>query len=433
MAVALTLTDEQVAAVKAAGDGAPAAPALVHPLSTLTSAAYADMGIGTPWQKKMGDWTDAAGIFNGPTPTLTASGKNVTVDITAIPGDILLQGAYRATSVVIDGHDAGAYFTDPGMNHVGLIPAVAVGAPNHTAQPIIVPNSGGKSLTLVSSSSAFRLDALAPPVASVPPPLAGYTPPNILRIDPTSFDAVVIPGSVPAASTPQNRCFLGAVTYETDHGVPFAKAHCATTYYPTTGYGRVARCDYPITPVPELYVAYLLYISDRVAYACRDGVKLSGMGGDEGRWNIGEHINRYSQQYINSKNYPILGLRDYYYSAEATSGQGPGNGQNSPFNFGYLRSPGWTLIEHGSRANTFNADGTANKDGFKRTWINGNLVEDRAIQWFTNSASRWHAMSLQIYNGGTSSFGEDCWYGIGPFMASTKHIGVDPAFEPLLA
>ncbi len=229
------------------------------------------------------------------------------------------------------------------------------------------------------------------------------------------------------------------MTYETDQGVPYAKAHCPTIYYPTTGAGRVAKCEYPLSlggsaPLDELYVAYLLNIGPDVWDAVTDiGVKLSGMSGDETRWNIGEHISSYTPLVTkNPRNRPIIALRDYYYSAEASAGQGAGNGQNSTHSFGFLRSPGWTLIEHGSKSNTFTA-GVPNADGFKRTWINGTLVEDRAIKWFATEGSKWKQMNLQIYHGGTGSYAKDCWYGVGPFMCSTQHIGVDPAFEALIA
>lgn len=427
MTVALTLTDEQVAAVKAAMEAPPAVVASIHSMAGLTDAARADIATATYWQQKCGDWVDAAGALNGPKPTYSGSGATATVDVTGMDDVMIVTNS--VTKVVLDGVDVSSrcFWTDPTSNHT-------LALPGHYGRPVIVPNPAGKSLTFTSTGGAWRVDKVALPKAVVPALVRGYTPPNILRIDPTGFDAVVIPGSVPAASTATNRCFAGAVTYETDQGVPYAKAHCPAVYYPTIGYGRVARCDYPVAPVPELYVAYLLNIGPDVWDAVTDiGVKLSGMGGNEGRWSIGEHISSYTPIYTkNLRNRPIIALRDYFYSAEASSGQGAGNGQYSDRSFGYLRSPGWTLIEHGAIANTFNADGTPNADGVKRTWINGALVEDRKIKWFASAASKWTTMSLQIYHGGTGSYATDCWYGIGPFMCSTQHIGVDPAFEPLI-
>ena len=404
----------------------------VHPSAGLTDCKYLDKGTETGWTSLCGDWLDADGAFNGTKPTLQASGKVATLDISKL-GDIIIQGAFRVASITIDGKDAGPFFTDKTSNHSFPIPAVTTGWPNHSTQPVIVPNAGGKSMTITSQSTAtFRVDAVATPVASPPAVDASYyRAPDLLSIVPTSFDAVVIPGSIPAASSASNRCFGGAVTYETTNGVAWAKAHCQPIYDPKGGAGRVARCDYPVAPQAELYVSYLLGIGPTVAEAVTDmGVKLSGMTGDNGLLNMGEHVNVYYTR--NPRNGSALGLRDQYYSAEAGVGQGGGNEQNSEFSHGYLASPGFTLIEHGAIPNTF-TNGVPNQDGHKLTWINGVLVEDRLIKWFANPAYRWNQLSMQIYHGGTKSYAKDCWYGVGPFGASTKRIGVNPAFVPLLA
>lgn len=408
---------------------------VVHPSFLLTSAVYVDMALGVGWRKPMGDWIDADSVFNGPKPTISVSGKTVTVDVSRIAGDIIIQGAFRTTSVTLDGVYAGAFYTDTSGNHSLPIPPPA--GYSQTTQPIIIPNSGGKSLTIVSSTGGtFRIDAVANPVPTILTPAGSYTAPNLLRINPTSFDAVVIPGSVAAQSSPTNKCFNGPYSFETDRGVPIVRAHCEARRFPVIGGGRIARCDYPLGQQPTLNVAMLLRAGDTVARATQDlGMKMSGMGGNEGRWNIGELINAYFPVpgvIKNPRNYPLMGLRDYFYSAEATAGQGAGNGQSSPYSFGFIPSGSYIHLEWRSARNTFNADGTPNSDGRKQTLINGNMVEDRSIKWFANVASFWTTMSLQLYLGGVQSWGEDCYFDIGPFMASTQPIGVDPMFLPLL-
>jgi len=371
-------------------------------------------------------------VLNGPKPTIQASGKSVTLDISKIPGDIFVQGAAHATSITIDGKDPGAFFTAD-ANHAFPIPTVTAGWPNHGTQPIVIPNDGGKSLTIISGSTAtFRLDPVALPTAAAPTPDASYyRAPDLLRIDPTSLAAMLRPGVITPGMSAGTPIFGGPHSFEMHNGVPFANAHTSGVFDPIGGNGRVARCDYPLPPQVEMYVAYLLGIGATVADAVTDkGVKLTGMTGDGGLLNMGEHINWYYTR--NPRNGAAIALRDQYYSAEATVGQGGGNEQNSKFSHGFLRSPGITLIEHGAIPNTFKADGTPNQDGHKLTWINGVLVEDRLIAWFKTPGMFWRWLSMQIYHGGTKSYGKDCNYLIGPYMASTKRIGVDPMFLPLL-
>ena len=394
----------------------------VHSMKGLTDCIYLDKATGVHWVKTNGDWLDKDGVLNGPNPTFSGSGTSAVVDITGM-GDVMIQ-TNSVSKVVLDGVDVtgSCFWCDPTSNQ-------SLTMPSHYGRPCIVNNTDAKSLTFVSTGGNWRIDKVANKDASILKPVGGYTAPDLFRIDPTSDAAMRTPGSVPG---PDGTVFPGPHTFETDHGVPFCLASPKEVYYPTTGYGRVARCDYPIAPQLNCSFAYLLYFDENVWEATIDlGVKLSGFGASDGHWMIGEHMGPYYKKQ-NPRNHNIVALRDYFYDADATAGQGAGNGQNSPESFGFLPCPGFVHIEHTVFANTINADGTSNKDGRVQTRINGNVVQDIPKRWFANSLARWNKGTLQIYHGGIASYLKKCAYGVGPFMASTKLIGIDPAFLPLL-
>ena len=393
----------------------------VHPKAGLTTAIHVDRATGTYWNKSCGDWIDKDGTLNGPNPTFAGSGTSASLDITGL-GDVAIQ-TNSVSKVIVDDVDitAQCFWTDPTSN-------TSLVLPSHYGRPTIVPTTG-KKLVFTSTGGNWRVDKVSLPQRNILAPVEGYTEPDLVNIIPTSDAAMRTPGSVPG---PDGTVFPGPHTFEVDRGVPFCKAHPIQTFNPTNGYGRVARCDYPVGNQKVLNVAYLTYIGPDVWDATIDlGVKLSGMGASDGHWMIGEHSGRYWGRF-NPLNKDIITIRDYYYDSDATSGQGAGNGQNTDKCFGFLPCPGWVHIEHRVAANTFNADGTPNRDGLTQTLINGNIVQDIKRKWFNAITTFWNKATLQIYHGGVLSYGKDCWYGVAAVMASTKPIGIHPSFLPLL-
>src|SRR5262249_20096357 len=161
----------------------------VVPSVQSTNWLQASAALHSNWVSGGGDWFDKNGVFNGPTPTLTAAIGNapVTIDISGIDGDLLLQGIRQWESAPIDGTTVTGFWTDPTSNRSQALPA------KYSRPSIILNPTRGKTLVLSSSSAGqtVRIDKVAgPAIPTLPMMNTNAAAPNVKKLDPTSEAAV---------------------------------------------------------------------------------------------------------------------------------------------------------------------------------------------------------------------------------------------------
>lgn len=377
----------------------------VVPSIESTNWLQASAALHSNWVNSGGDWFDKNGVFNGPTPTISAlvGTSTLTLDISAINGDLLLQGLQGWDAATIDGVPVVGFWTDPTSNRAQPLPA-KYGRPS-----IILNPTRGKWLVLASSyaGQTVRIDKVAgPAIPSLPMVNTGATAPNVKKLDPTSEAAVNA-----AAGGSGNVAQPWA--YDTSTGSINGLGYLRFAITPANQRG-ISWFIYH-TPLQEVYGRYCIYIEEDVALGMTElGVKLPGLSGTEVSWRM-EH------GAIAPNNPNVYAALDYRYAADTGSGYGQINSFNSMF-----RAGRWYVIEQYAKNNTFN-NGVANSDGQGKVWINGNLVwQSSTVKWNANPASVFNFLHVNVYHGGLGFPSQNIHYRIAGIAVSTSYIGPPP-------
>lgn len=372
-----------------------------------TNWLQASSKLHSNWVSPGGDWFDKNGVFNGPTPIISqvVTATTMTLDISAVGGDLLLQGVRGWNSATIDGVAATGFWTDPTSNRAQALP-VNYGRPSFMLNP-----TKGKTLVIVLPPSAvgqtLRIDRVAgPAIPSLPMNAAGASTPDIKSLDPVSEAAVVAATGAGNVAQPW--------AYDTSvgniNGLPYLR------FAITPANQRGISWFLKHTPMTEVYGRYCIYIEDDVALGMTElGVKLPGLSGDEVSWRM-EH------GAIAPRNPNVYAAVDYRYAADTGSGYGQINtGFNQMF-----RAGRWYVIEQYAKNNTF-TNSVANSDGLGKVWINGNLVwNSSTVKWNNSPAARFTFLHVNVYHGGMGLPTQNIHYRIAGIAVSSKYIGPPP-------
>jgi len=379
----------------------------VQPSIEATNWLEASSTLHSKWVSPGGDWFDRNGVFNGPTPTIAQSvtATTYTFDISAIAGDVLVQGVRGIVSATIDGVAVTGFWTDPTSNRSQALPS------NYSRPTFLLNPTKGKTLVIVLPTSAvgqtMRLDRVAgPAVPSLPMNAAGASTPDIKSLDPISEAAVTAATGAGNVAQPW--------AYDTSvgniNGLPYLRF--AITPQNQRGISWFLKH----TPMTEVYGRYCLYIEEDVAVGMNElGVKLPGISGDEVSWRM-EH------GAIAPRNPNVYAAVDYRYAADTGGGYGQINtGFNQMF-----RAGRWYVIEQYAKNNTF-TNGAPNADGLGKVWINGNLVwSSSSVKWNNGSAARFNYLHVNVYHGGMGFPKQNIHYRIAGIAVSSKYIGPPP-------
>jgi hypothetical protein len=355
------------------------------------------------WVNGGGDWFDKNGIFNGPTPTLSgAVGLNtpITLDISGMQGDLLIQGLNRISSVTIDGRAATAFWTDASSNRSQALPSTA-------SRPVFVLNRAqGQRLTITTpSAGTIRVDRVAGPAVSAPPFVGPSNRPDILElemIDEQTTLAAIGRGNyaAPYAFSPE---------YRTDPATGLKYLRFSTS---TPLASRLISWFLRFPAREEVYARYCVYIEDDVSAGMTEaGMKLSGLSATSDVHWVMEHGP------VDQANRNVYSFLDYRYDAQS----GPGFGVIEPIG-PMLQSGRWYVIEQRGKMNTI-----GQADGVLQVWLNGHLVwtfDHRMMR--SSPAAQFDQFHAQVYHGGVGIPSAPFHYRIAKIAVSSSYIGVPP-------
>jgi hypothetical protein len=357
-------------------------------------------------------------------------------DISATPGDLLLQGMPKTVSVVLDGADISAqcYWYTPSAGYASPLPTGA--SPNF----VIIPNEGGKQLVVTGQPGAtpYRIDAVDCPRVSDLPFVGDFDPPTYFYIRPTSVAAITktwanmnyaasldanghpIPGSIAP----------DGFTWGRDGDIDYI-ALCAFL----NGHPRLINWTYMFPKgTRELYVGEWLWLDDTIwDSAGEDGIKWSGVNGLDSQGRLQSVYSIFEQSLgaaklpgggvkMNPRNRNLYGVHDYYHdiSSGSVSAGHP--------SFAVITTNRWYWAEMRACLNT-----PGQSDGIVQMWINGHLLMDQQSVAFSNLPDMYWRVQIQRYAGGLDHWlltpdilGKKPLMRIGPFGVSARRIGMPP-------
>jgi hypothetical protein len=374
-----------------------------------TNWTDASKQLGAKWTTPGGDWLDANGVFDGPTPTISqrVSTGPVSIDISGIDGDLLVQGLSGWDKPMIDGAPATAFWTDSSS-------AVAQALPARWNRPGIIlnPNHGHTlQFTPAAGGQTVRIDRVAGPVIPDLPMIGASNKPDVLDVELTDQASILKA--------------IGTGNY----AVPWAYNPEFRTD-PQTGlkYLRFSSADGPrliswfmkFQPREEAYARYCLYIEDDVADGMTElGVKLPGLGNTPSDELISW---RMEHGPVAPNNRGVYSFVDYQYDAESGNGFGAIHSMGGAM----LKAGQWYVIEQRAKLNT---PGSA--DGVGEIFLNGNLVWSSHTKRFRNSAAtRLTNLHVNVYHGGTKTPSHPIHYRIAKIAVSSSYIGIPKELAP---
>jgi hypothetical protein len=364
----------------------------------------ASSALRLPWLQKGGDYVDKDGIVNGPnhhlTVTVDGSIRDFDIDISDIPGDLILRyGSGNPPAwdnVLVDGNPAGAFWVDTSTNHAISGPTIRM--------PMFI--HGGKRLTMHLSglpggtAGAFTIDPVAMPVVPDLPMVGPSASPDILDFELTDEASL--------------RKLAGVQIAE-----PFAfnpewlvePNGLRSLRFSSVNASRLISWFIPFTPQEAVYARYCLFIEDDVADGMTElGVKLPGLAGDEVSWRM-EHGP------IAPGNRGLYAAVDYLYDAESGPGFGIIDSMGTTF-----RAGRWYTVEQYVKLNT-----PGLSDGVGRVWINGHLTwESTHVRFRNGAASRINQLHVNVYHGGLGIPKAPIHYRIASIAVSHAYIGPPP-------
>jgi len=384
-----------------------------------TNFGYANVALHTRWQREGGDYVDANGVPNGPTPHATAmiGGRlqTATLDISRIDGDIFLrfEGAAppKWSDPRIDDVATAAFWVHKSSRH-------PLGAPFQL--PAFVRNPArGKTLSIqieeAYSPGQILVDKVDAPALPALPVVrgglaAGATKdvdlmrrPEVLRYlelkDESALRKWLPHGTVAEPFAYQPEWIAGP------HGLP------ALRFSSDPNNRRLIAWRLRFPPQEEVYARYCLFIEDDVADGMTElGVKLPGLAGDEVTWRM-EHGR------VAPGNRGVYALVDYLYAAEL------GRGYPKLRSMGALLQAGrWYSIEQYVKLNT-----PGQADGIGKVWVNGHLTwESNEVRFRDKPLSRINHVFVNVYHGGRKYVKAPIHYRIAAIAAATSYIGPPP-------
>lgn len=383
-----------------------------------TNYTHASAALHVEWTRPGGDYVDAKGVRNGPTPHATAAVARpgeIAIDVSSVEGDLLLRFD-GATSPVwsqpkLDGIDARVFWVHSSSNR-------AIGPPLQMTAFVFNPRRA-KRLTLrldtVYQTGRILVDRVAPPVPPAWPMQAGGLStgvrtdaelrhdPRVLRYLETSSEKSVrawLPrGTVadPFAYDPQ---WLSG-----PQGLPVLRAASTTTA------PRLLSWFLRFEPQEEVYGRYALLIEDDVADGMTElGVKLPGLAGGEVSWRM-EH------GMVAPGNRGRYAALDYMYAADS----GPAYPPLRPMG-GVFEAGRWYAIEQYVKLNT-----PGKADGIAKVWINGHLTwSSERVRFRDKPDTRIDHMHVNLYHGGMGVPKAPIHYRLGAIAIAKSYIGPPP-------
>jgi hypothetical protein len=428
----------------------------------------------TPVNTPGGTWLDQSGNLNGTNyfyeASLAAGSTSLTLDISAVGGDIYITGippgsATGVWTVTIDGEplqitstnliDGVATFPDAFWISAGSTTGNFDLGPQtlRNQSPYTNPSGNGSGVTNsgiaiiiknpnLGSSLAMSwtigttitrtvrmMRAIGPVIKEYPmgDPPVGAAEPDIYDYEPTSIgdlEAFVPPerGTIDFSSNSN-----GSFGIDPDNNLKYVRIRIPTTNRKGISWFK------EITPErDEGYFQYCLYIEDSAYDGVHpnDAVKLPGPS-QEASWlpNVWNWSWRLHHGGKSRNNPYVFSFENYRYYGTQTGGFGQSDLKNE-----FLRTGRWYLMDIYIKMNTHQPDGTANEDGEGRAWINRNLVyEATDIGWLKDTFHpnyvnrRVMCMWYNIFMGGNNYFPvADMYYRMARLRASSQPIAIPP-------
>jgi hypothetical protein len=355
------------------------------------------------WTNGGGDWVDSDGTFNGPVSTIsqTITSGTVSIDISGIDGDLMIQGIDGWDQPTIDGQPAVAFWTDSSTNHALQMPAKW-----HNPGIVLNPARGHVfTFTTQSIGQTIRIDKVAGPAIVDYPTIGPSKRPDIVNLEMTD-EATTLAAigsgnyAVPYAYQPE---------YSTDPstGLRYLRFSSANNQRLISWFLRFPGRE-------SVFARYCIYIEDDVADGMTElGMKLPGLAGDASSellsWRM-EHGP------VAPNNRGLYSLVDYLYDAES----GPGFGVIQSIGGAMLRAGRWYVIEQ--RIN-LNAPGVSN--GIGEVYLNGHLMFSSSTMRFRDQANTLvNHLHVNVYHGGLGMPSHPIHYRIAKIGVSSSYIGV---------
>lgn len=372
-----------------------------------TSYMYASnpLGESAPWRKYGGDWLDRNGVHNGPAPTIShvVTSANVTIDISGIDGDLLLQGLDGWDQPKIDGLDVEAFWTDRTSNR-------AIPPPTKSGNPgIVINTTRGRTLTLTANvhsiGATLRIDRVAGPVIDDRPTYVGPSNrPDLLDLDLTSEVALL---AVLGSGYANQYAFNPEFKVDPQTGLKYLR------FSSDVAFQKLIAWFINFPGRESAHARYLLYIEDDVADGMTElGMKLPGLTN-----HTGELISwRMEHGRVDPRNRGSYSFVDYLYNAESGSG------------YGLVRSMGGTVLRAGrwysiEQRMVLNTPGVG--DGYGEIWLNGHSVwKSSTVRWRDQPATKITQLHVNVYHGGMGLPSRPFHYRIAKIGLGSSYIGV---------
>ncbi len=399
--------------VTATVSGPPTASSRVRVGNGDTNWLNASTALLAPWVKGGGDWFDKNGVFNGPTPTISvpiSANTPISIDISAIDGDLLLTGIFGWDNPKIDGQPAVGFGMDSSSDQSQPLPS-------HWNNPGIVLNpTRGKTLTLTPNSylpsrETLRIDKVAGPVINDYPDYVG--PSNT----PDVWALEMIDEATIRARTAGGGRIDDPFAYEPEFGVEGNGLKYLRSAI-TPGNQRDISWRLPYPARTAVHTRFCVYLEDDIADGMTElGVKLMAGASNEA---VGPTqpliVYRINHGHQSPNNRGVYALYDYLYDAESGPSFPEGHSINA-----MVRAGRWSCIEQAVRLNT----GKGVHDGYGELWVNGHSV------WSTNTAyyrddntTTLNNFFANLYHGGLGYPKADIHYRIAKLAVSSTYIGV---------
>jgi hypothetical protein len=384
-----------------------------------TTFTQASSALRAPWERPGGDFVDANGVRNGPSPhaseKVDRAGATVSFDISGMDGDLLLRfegGPSPAWSAPrIDGAPAEAFWVDGTANR-------PLGAPLH--MPAFVRNPGRGSTLSIEIDNIYRpgrvlLDPVAEPRVPSIAMVKGGMAATVAR------DAALAQnGRVIRYLELKDEASLYRAIPRSGIAEPFAlepqwvtgpRGLRALRFSSAATAQRLISWFLRFEPREEVYARYCVYLEDDIADGMTElGVKLPGLAGDGVSWRM-EHGP------VAPGNRGLYAALDYLYNAESGAGYGNIRSMNTMF-----RAGRWYVIEQYVKLNTV---GAAN--GIGKVWINGSLMwSSSTVRWRSKPESRMNMLHVNVYHGGMGLPKAPIHYRIAAIVVAGAYIGPPP-------
>jgi len=413
---------------------------IAYPQTNFTSAnrvlhGGAQTGPTDAWIVGGGDYLDANGVFNGPTPMRSvsvAANAGATISIAGIGGDLRLAGA-RISSATIDGVTAVAFWTDPTSNQGVALPNGTTGSPNFTPKPVMVLNPArGSVLTVMPfSGGTLTVNQVAGPAIQDWPMIGASNTPTTYEVPLTSDAAITSFIGVGNMSGGSTGTWAFNREYHVDPGTGlqyfrFSSDPNASPTNTTGAYSRLIEWYIGVPSTTEAYARWAMYIEPDVAVGFNElGLKLPGLGNAGGWGTVVGQTEVISLRCEHSppgpNNSGLYGLLTYDYSVESGSGFGVIENANA-----LLRQGQWYVIEQHAKLNTPGVS-----DGIQELYVDGNLVFQRTdVHYRDQSNTTLLNFQFNFYHGGLNAPLSPIHYRIARLGVSSSYMGLPPEFVP---